>query len=95
MSRAASLTIFALACSAVCAQEARLGRSYTLAHPPSSEAPSAVLRSLTEVPRGGGVVAGGNVLLFDEESGRPTHLINGVQPFSHPYTFTLVQEVGA
>ena len=35
------------------------------------------------------------VLLFDEESGRPTHLINGVQPFSHPYTFTLVQEVGA
>lgn len=32
------------------------------------------------------------VLLFDE-IGRPTHLINGVQPFSHPYTFTLIQEV--
>jgi len=72
VSRAASLTIFALACSAVCAQEARLGRSYTLAHPPSSEAPSAVLRSLTEVPRGGGVVAGGNVLLFDEEEDDPS-----------------------
>ena len=35
------------------------------------------------------------VLLFDEQSGRPTHLINGVQPFSHPYTFTLIQKVGA
>jgi hypothetical protein len=35
------------------------------------------------------------VLLFDEQSGRPTHLINGVQPFSHPYTFTLIQKVQA
>ena len=36
------------------------------------------------------------VLLFDDSpggSGRPTHLINGVQPFRHPYTFTLIQTV--
>ncbi len=33
------------------------------------------------------------VLLFDEKTRKPTHLINGVQPFSHPYTFTLTQEV--
>jgi hypothetical protein len=33
------------------------------------------------------------VLLFAEATGRPTHLVNGVQPFSHPYTFTLIQTV--
>ena len=35
------------------------------------------------------------VLLFDEKTGRPTHLINGVQPFTHPYTFTLIQQVAS
>ena len=35
------------------------------------------------------------VLLFDEATGHPTHLINGVQPYDHPYTFTLIQTVGA
>ena len=34
------------------------------------------------------------VLVFDEATGKPTHLINGVQPYSHPYTFTLIQTVG-
>lgn len=72
MSRAVNLTTcLALACSAVCAQEARLGRSYTLAHPASSEAPSAAFRSLIEVPGGGAAVVGGNVLLFDDEGDDP------------------------
>lgn len=36
------------------------------------------------------------VLLFDEATQAPTHLINGVQPYEddhYMYTFTLIQEV--
>jgi len=41
--------------------------------------------------RGETMASSASVLLFDEKTGSPTHLINGVQPYSHPYTFTLIQ----
>ena len=72
MIRSAACLMVALTCGTLFAQEARSGRSYTLAHPPSSESPGAVFRSLIELPSGGAALAGGNVLMFDDEEDDPS-----------------------